>query len=189
MIMDIFKTPLDVSKLEMDPSNLIDYIYKVKDKSKGDQHSNQGGWQSHNLSHFDEPFIKAVLKNVNLFATKIELKTPLILEKVWSNINKYKDFNMPHIHPGAVISGVFYLKIPQDSGNIVFYHPLGPCFSYDWQDRRIAHFNSYNSYTWTIPSEELSLYLFPSWLEHYVEPSQNKQEDRISISFNFNYKT
>jgi len=70
MIKDIFKTPLDISKLEMNPSKLIDYIYKVKDKSKGDQRSNQGGWQSNNLNHFDETFIKAVLKNVNLFAKK-----------------------------------------------------------------------------------------------------------------------
>ena len=47
-----------------------------------------------------------------------------------------------------------------------------------------SDYNNYNSGTWWLPSEENNLYLFPSWLKHRVEPNLNKNENRISISFN-----
>ena len=43
--------------------------------------------------------------------------------------------------------------------------------------------NQYNAETWWKPAVEKRLYLFPSWLNHYVDPNLNQQE-RISISFN-----
>ena len=44
--------------------------------------------------------------------------------------------------------------------------------------------NEENSLEWWMPSIENYLYLFPSWLSHWVEPNLNKKEERISISFN-----
>ena len=34
------------------------------------------------------------------------------------------------------------------------------------------------------PVAENTLYLFPGWLNHFVNPNLNKTEERISISFN-----
>ena len=45
-----------------------------------------------------------------------------------------------------------------------------------------------NSIEWFLPSIENGLYLFPSWLKHYVKPNMNKKEERISISFNLNFE-
>ena len=46
-----------------------------------------------------------------------------------------------------------------------------------------TEFNKYNSsYHW-MPAKENTLYIFPSWLKHKVEPNMNNDE-RISISFN-----
>ena len=45
------------------------------------------------------------------------------------------------------------------------------------------NYNYFNSSTYKLNPIEKNLYLFPSWLKHYVEPNQLKK-DRISISFN-----
>ena len=43
--------------------------------------------------------------------------------------------------------------------------------------------NRANSEVWSLDSSEDTLLIFPSWLDHYVEPNES-DEDRISISFN-----
>ena len=45
-------------------------------------------------------------------------------------------------------------------------------------------FNIWNSTTWWFPSVTNELVLFPSWLNHKVEPNERATTDRISISFN-----
>ena len=48
----------------------------------------------------------------------------------------------------------------------------------------IKNFNSYNSHCWEFIPEENVIYLFPAWLKHSVQPNLNKNEERISFSFN-----
>ena len=50
--------------------------------------------------------------------------------------------------------------------------------------KEINSYNEYNSSTWKIEPEKNLCVLFPSYLNHYVEPNLNKKE-RISISFNY----
>ena len=78
------------------------------------------------------------------------------------------------------MSGVFYIKVPKDSGKLVFtndalirFFPL-----------KVNNFNSNNSQVWRFEPEESMLYLFPAWLKHEVTPNSSN-EDRISIAFNF----
>ena len=40
-----------------------------------------------------------------------------------------------------------------------------------------------NSMSWWLPAEKNLLYIFPSYLYHTVEPNLNKEENRISLSF------
>ena len=200
-ITDLFKSPLYKTKLELSSSKvneLIADVYKVQRDftfPSREKHTFVGGWQSDDLRHFDKTFVEIVLKHVNLFAKKLELKTPLILANMWISINKYNDYTLTHMHRGSVISGVFYLQSPKDGGDIVFTHPLefdhqrAFFFFYDMQKDKVLNSNAYNSYTWTMPTDALTLYLFPNWMLHGVKPSQNKRKDRIALSFNFHYKT
>ena len=79
--------------------------------------------------------------------------------------------------------GVYYIKAPKDSGNIVFNEPKtgahmvmprrkdGKPPSHLWKEVHVS------------PLEGRIL-IFPSWLWHSVQP--NKSNDiRISVSFNF----
>lgn len=101
--------------------------------------------------------------------------------EMWTNINGPGHFNETHHHnphSGTFMSGVFYVKCPEDSGAIRFYDPrphidTSPDSVYYGGSKFIRFFPNPNT-----------LLIFPPWLNHSVEPNQS-QEDRLSIAFNF----
>jgi uncharacterized protein (TIGR02466 family) len=110
---------------------------------------------------------------------------------MWININNYKDTNLVHNHPGSEISGVYYVKVPENSGCIVFRHPASSelnHYYYNTMNLGEREWDSYTASHWEMPVTERVLYLFPSWLNHYVSPSHNKTEERISLAFNTYHK-
>ena len=42
---------------------------------------------------------------------------------MWANINPPGGYNAPHIHPNSLFSGVYYIKAPKNSGNLVCNDP------------------------------------------------------------------
>ena len=125
----------------------------------------------------DANFIKKeIIKYANTFSKEIYGAT-VSFSNIWCNINYYKDFNSLHDHNDEMISGVYYTQTPKDCGNIFFFNPA-------WQINRYPKLNNYSAQSWWLPSKEGTLYLFPSWLLHNVEPNLNKKKKRISFSFN-----
>ena len=45
------------------------------------------------------------------------------MNSMWININGPGNYNHSHNHPGCDLSGVLWLKVPENSGNIVFESP------------------------------------------------------------------
>ena len=41
--------------------------------------------------------------------------------RFWININSKGGSNVPHTHPGAKYSGVFYIKVPQEMKGEIFF--------------------------------------------------------------------
>ena len=104
--------------------------------------------------------------------------------KALVNINSPGSLNVQHSHPGCDLSGVLWIKCPNQCGNILFYSPS--CFetfqeieSYtqDFKDN-----NNYHHNYWFPPIEGRML-IFPSHLQHEVKKNLSN-EDRISASFN-----
>ena len=60
--------------------------------------------------------------------------------------------------------------------------------NYHWNKNYIQSYTDVNSSVWWFPTEQGNLYFFPSWAYHQVKPNLNKNEDRISISFNISVK-
>ena len=108
------------------------------------------------------------------------------LNNNYKSINNYKDYNGVHTHPQSIISGVFYVQVPEKSGELEFYHPVTDYLDMYWPQKDITEYNSWNSPVWRMPVKEGKLILFPSWLKHGVQPNLNKVESRISVSFNYN---
>lgn len=109
----------------------------------------------------------------------------LDIDRVWCNINNNKNIDLPHSHPTALFSAVYYVKAEPNSGDIVFLTPNSAHQNGEIGRGIIVNsFNEFTSATWSIGPETGKLLIFPSWLTHYVQ--QNKsEEERISIAFDF----
>jgi uncharacterized protein (TIGR02466 family) len=183
MIQDIFKVGVYKEKLIIDNEQLEKYSYSLREKGKQLNKSNKGGYHSDNLNKEDlelQELLKNILLKSNLYSKHTGYEE-LTVDNIWCNINSYKDFNELHCHPNSKISGVYYVKTPKDCGEIEFHNPAYHVLAQSGLSRSN---NNYTSLFWWLPAEKGMLYLFPSWLMHLVRPNMNKEEERISFSFN-----
>ena len=189
-IQEIFSVPIYKIKLDLNVKELQSFCQwkSIDEYESGKVLSNRGGYHSNNLNLKDaalQPLIKEIETHSSQFAETFLSKNKQILINMWFNINLYKDFNISHNHSGDDISGVYYIKTPNECGNIVFEHSAKDLYDYYYLDvKNRVDDNVYNARTWWMPSEVNMLYLFPAWLNHSVELNKNKTEERISISFN-----
>ena len=190
MIEDIFPTPLYQVDLDCNILEMQEYCLDMMNTQDGRNVSNSGGWQSNDLKGVHmvlNELFEDIEHHGNIFAKECSFKKPVKIVNIWININGYKDYNLAHLHSHTMLSGVFYVKCPPNCGNIVFNHPTEKTHQYDW---RGSNFETLNKYSYGIingQSIENRLYMFPSWLEHYVTPNMNKNEKRISIAFNLGF--
>ena len=186
-MIDIFKTSIYDKKLDINNQELLKYILNLKKKSRGRNLSSPTGWQSMDLPIKEKIFSKIVeeiTKNFNTYMDNISLDYPKFqIGNMWANINGYKDYNLAHTHGDSVVSGVYYIKVPSNSGDIFFVNPFSDPISVNWKDC-VKIFTEHNSSNFRIRSIEHYLILFPSFLQHGVESNLNKKESRVSISFN-----
>lgn len=186
MLQDIFKTSIWKTSLSLDLNSLNLEIKKIIEKDKGREISNEGGYQSNNIEYKKYThlfFLSKIIEiNVKEYKKSLGLKENFVLDNMWINVNKYKDFNISHAHPNCSISGVFYIKCPKESGNIVFENSNANIMSYVWEPDTDKYTPNTSS-KFNITSQENLLLLFPAYLNHYVRPNMNK-EKRISLSFN-----
>ena len=178
---EIFSTPIWGVVLNNQLDKTEDYIKKIlelEQTQKSQKKSNFGGFQSKDNIQNDRTFQELVkiietvaneliLPEYNCFSAKIT--------EMWANVNRKNNFNYSHIHSG-ILSGVFYLHVPKNSGSLIFLPPAV---------RSDSHLIRSDNYK--ITPKFLSCIFFPPWLEHFVEP--NLSDDfRISISFNIGQK-
>ncbi len=97
----------------------------------------------------------------------------------WLNVTKPGGFRQVHFHSNSIISGVFYIQTDV-SQTISFFDPIAKIKSVIKIDQEST---PWNSDIWTIDVTDNKLLLFPSWLDHGVEPNTNTK-DVISLSFN-----
>ena len=98
----------------------------------------------------------------------------------WTNINPKGESHRIHSHPNNYLSGVYYVRAPEKSGDIVFHDPRPQSIVLLPQ---VAERTPFNASKHSITPKEGTLLVFHSWFQHLVEANQS-DEERISISFN-----
>ncbi len=109
----------------------------------------------------------------------------LSLDAIWVNILGEGGHHSGHIHPGSVISGTYYVAVPEGAGRIKFEDPrlammmAAPQLTDDAPEEA-------RRFVYVAPREGHCL-MWESWLRHEVMPSRT-DEARISVSFNYGLK-
>ena len=184
---NIFPVPIhvfDVNGFEEIQNQLIDYAYNLKEKDDGVSISNEGGWHSHpfevkNIDDVLQKFLINCLSNFPNIHKSINFSVD-----AWVNINKPGDYNTKHHHPDCHLSGVLWIKAPEECGRIEFQSPVG-FQTYAEIKSYTEEFKNSNNYfqTYYFSPIEGRMLVFPSHLQHQVRENKSN-EDRISVSFN-----
>lgn len=145
--------------------SLVDTVYK----------SNSGGYQGHDFE--DNDLKNSIWKNIPQRSDKPFVNFTI---QAWVNVNGYGHWNDVHDHcdDGVLLSGILYVKCPQNSGGIRFYDTRSNC-SRTYQK---YYEKGKGNYIRLSPYENLMIF-FPPSLMHMVEPNQSNHE-RVSIAFN-----
>ena len=105
-------------------------------------------------------------------------KINLSITQSWVNYTEPGQYHHKHAHPNSFISGVFYPQAHRETDKIHFYRA-------GFQQIKLPpeSWNIFNSDSWWFAVGTGDLVLFPSSLEHMVEPVEGNHT-RISLSFN-----
>ncbi|MDC3131654.1 TIGR02466 family protein [Pelagibacteraceae bacterium] len=187
-----FPTPVWVSQLEKYREvndSIFSYIKNMQNEdNKGLTKSNIKGWHSKDFNLKDNKvidFIKHLSPHINkaLLDMDWDIKNQIVkISSMWAIINIGGASNARHHHGNSTISAAYYVKAPINCGEIVFYDPRpAPVYSHPRANKP----NSFNAMINSINPVEGGLVLFPSYLDHSVNPNLS-DEERIVVSFNIN---
>ena len=172
-------SPAFNQKLEQD-------IIAWSNRDKGIKRTNVNGWHStSDMADYPEykELVDILFQAQRDIYKEEHLDSEPFLGNMWANINPPGGYNRPHMHPNSLWSGVYYIKTPENCGHLkcedpksvaAMTHPKrkeGQLPSYLWRE---VHYKPIAG----------RLIMFPSWLNHCVDPNQS-DDIRISVSFNF----
>lgn len=162
---------------ELKKINTKDHKALTKDNAKSSHNTNN------NINYvLGDKINTDLLVLINQYAKEYGI-SELKITNSWYNIQLKNSVLSSHSHPSSVISGALYLKTDSLSSKIFFHNP-NPYISF-------TQFNEDNHYNFNYVYFNVdvgSLILFPSWLIHGSNSTENKSDERICFSFNTQYK-
>jgi uncharacterized protein (TIGR02466 family) len=106
----------------------------------------------------------------------------LELDAIWVNVLGEGGHHSGHIHPGSVISGTYYVRVPEGAGRIKFEDPrLAMMMAAPQVDADAPE--TARRFVYVTPREGHCL-MWESWLRHEVVAGET-EEARLSVSFNY----
>ena len=186
-----FPTPIYIADIKHPTLNqeLERDILAWSNKDKGITRTNIKGWHSDtNMNELPEyaKLVDMLYSAQRTIYDQEYYESEPFLGNMWANINPPGGSNRAHIHPNFLWSGVYYVKAPQNSGQLKIEDPRSVALMSRPRQKdvpkpdRLWREHHYEPKTGR-------LIMFPSWLNHCVDPN-NSNDIRISVSFNFMQK-
>jgi uncharacterized protein (TIGR02466 family) len=176
----VFYSRIDIKKIDA----LIKSIKEKETKFPSTSQSNIGGWQSPMFKEVDliyQETLNQVYSVMIKIYEKYQTKYPPKLRQYWFNINRKGNYNFPHTHLNENFSGVLYLKVPSNSGNLNFFNPL------ESTNLQVKEYNNYTFNSYYFTPNVGDLFVFQSTLFHSVDENNtiDNDDERISMAFDF----
>jgi uncharacterized protein (TIGR02466 family) len=106
----------------------------------------------------------------------------LKLDSLWVSVLDKGGAHAAHLHPHSVISGTYYVAVPQGAGGLRLEDPRLPMMMAA-PPRRTDAPETTRSFV-TIAPKAGDVVMWESWLRHEVLPGKTR-EPRVSMSFNY----
>lgn len=146
-------------------------------------------WQSnqnlHELEEFQHllslvtPMTKSVLEFLKIGHVGFEITG------CWANINAKGTAHKIHSHPNNFLSGVYYVQTEEGSNAINFHDPR---IQMGIIRPPVTQLTAENTDQVVVRVKNGMFLLFPSWLQHSVDPNQSDKK-RITLSFNIMFSS
>lgn len=128
---------------------------------------------------------RAIDPHVAAFASDCDFdlgRRALVCDSIWINVLEPAGHHGGHIHPHAVVSGTYYVDVPDGASAIRFEDPRLPLMMAA-PPRRARAARPLQTFV-TVAPKAGTLLLWESWLRHEV-PTNRGESERISVSFNY----
>lgn len=199
MLNHVFTTPILRDQTELPAevrAEVCSYLLGLRAASGGETKSNRGGWHSTgNLfaaEHRQFPALRDAITKVlfryigEVMNYRGEIQVALT---GWTVINRPGDYNVPHNHAANLLSGALYLAVPADmeGGAICFQDPRLNLNAHETDGMRRLNLRP----PWSMPTVQVApkageILVFPSWVNHWVEPYRSADPDAVRIVVSFN---
>jgi uncharacterized protein (TIGR02466 family) len=194
---NLFPTPLlrfEVADADRLNKTLLKEIAKRQAAEGGISRSNRNGWHSdRDLFERKEPaqsslaqmILRMMAQATKHYAPDTDFTGVEMVPDGWINVNPRGGYNAPHDHLGAFWSGVYYVRMPEETegqgGSIEFLAPHKPL-----PGNGIIN-DAITAQKIVVRPDPGTVLLFPASLVHWVHPN-GSDEDRITIAFNGRFR-
>jgi uncharacterized protein (TIGR02466 family) len=185
----LFPTPLFTGKISD-----VTACDRIEQKLRELQHAEQGlrhKFDKRNFLSSDDihllpemkELVDLVLKEAGFVLDLYRVKRDShYITNMWANITAPNRWHQMHFHPNCLLSGILYVRAPENCGNTTFQDPrihsrmIEPAY---WEN------NVLNSTEFSVPPQKGRMVMWPSFLSHTVDyGTAPEDEDRIVIAFN-----
>lgn len=188
-ITPLFSTPLYTSNIGYSEA-VLDYIKKIEYIRSGPDKNTTNGYCSKNIALLNVPelilFKKSILQEISYFLNEqlsFSNEIKFNITTSWATKHDKGDYSQPHHHSNSLYSGIVYLQVDDNSGDIIFCNKFKSPLYPQEINIEIKEFNILNSSTWAITPKNNDILIFPSHLTHEVTPSKSDQL-RYALAFN-----
>ena len=186
-----FPTPIYIADIEHPTLNqeLEKDIVAWSNKDKGITRTNVQGWHSPtNMNELPEyqNLVRMLYECQKTIYQQEHYESEPFLGNMWANINPPGGMNRAHQHPNSLWSGVYWIKTPENCGDLKIDDPRSSAAMCRPRQKLGELPTRLHRETHYKPIAGRCI-MFPSWLMHCVDPN-NSNDIRISVSFNFMQK-
>jgi len=177
MLTELFAIPIYINYTTADLTSLEQQIIKLSE-GPGVDISNDGGWQSrdHNLKLVNDLVGIHIKKYFRMLGNEHQEYT---ITSQWANINDPGTANIMHTHGDADFSGIVYINVTEDSGDLFIHNLHAPVKNIIKQFPFAMNAGTGHK----IAPENGMVVLFPGNTPHSVLVNRSA-ENRISVAFN-----
>lgn len=179
---DLFPIPMLTETIK--PKTDIFYQISQQRKLRGPDKNNYTSYYDRDaMVGIDgwEELAETIHGHCKSYCSSVGIKKSNLRLIAWWNVYGYGNHHCWHAHPSALLSGTFYVNVPDKSRPIEFKSPIESLIQ-SW------HYKAFDHTRWEqgveLYPKTNDLLVWPSWLEHMVPEIKSDPDERCTISFN-----